>query len=321
MTDNAATDNAKDPADDAVEPKVNKTASTKRRPNRTRSRIIQIVGVVILVILCLLVWRFFGDRSQVAVSKPRGEVVPVEIATVTQKDVAIQLKSIGNVEALSTVAVRSQIEGTLQRVYFTPGQEVKKGDLLFSIDPRPLQAALSQAEANLVKSMASVRQGQDIVLKDQATARNLRTIAKRDEALIEAGVISREEYDNAVSAAEAAEATTRSDQSAVANLQAAVKAEQANVQSAQVQLGYTSIRAPITGKTGNLTTTAGNLISSGNTTALVTITQATPIYVTFSVPEQELLRIRKYAGSAGFQNRGSNSRRRIESGSGQTVAG
>jgi membrane fusion protein, multidrug efflux system len=301
MSEKATEESPNDPAGKVIESTASKSTASPRQRQKIRSRVVQIVGVVFLVVLCLLVWRFFGDRSQTAVSKPRGEVVPVEVGTVTRKDVPIQIKSIGNVEALSTVAVRSQIEGTLQRVYFAPGQEVQKGDLLFTIDPRPLQAALSQAEANLVKSMASVRQGQDIVLKDQATARNLRTIAKRDATLIEAGVISREEYDNAVSAAEAAEATTRADQSAVANLQAAVKAEQANVQSAQVQLGYTTIRAPIAGKTGNLATTAGNLIPANNTTPLVTITQATPIYVTFSVPEQELLRIRKYAGSAGFK--------------------
>jgi multidrug efflux system membrane fusion protein len=300
MTENAAPDSSKNPADE-IEVKTDKRTTTSQRRGPSRSRIVQIVGVVFLLLVCLLIWRFFGDRSQTAFSKPRGEVVPVETAKVTQRDVPIQIKSIGNVEALSTVSVRSQIEGTLQRVYFTPGQEVKKGDLLFTIDPRPLQAALSQAEANLVKSMASVRQGQDIVLKDQATAKNLRTIAKRDATLIEAGVISREEYDNAVSAAEAAEATTRSDQSAVANLQAAVKAEQANVQSAQVQLGYTSIHAPLTGKTGNLAVTAGNLVPANNTTPLVTITQTAPIYVTFSVPEQELQRIRKYASSTSFK--------------------
>src|ERR1700730_194381 len=274
MTENAAPESSNEPADKVIEPTVARNAVTQGRPHKLRSRIVQIVGAVFLVLLCVLVWRWVGDRSQTAVSKPRGEIVPVEMAVATQRNVPIQLKSIGNVEALSTVAVRSQIEGTLQRVYFTPGQEVKKGDLLFSIDPRPLQAALSQAEANLVKSMASVRQAQDIVLKDQATARNLRTIAKRDAVLIEAGVISREEYDNAVSAAEAAEATARSDQSAVANLQAAVRAEQANVQSAQVQLGYTSIHAPIAGKTGNLAITAGNLIPANNTTPMVTITQA-----------------------------------------------
>src|SRR5205807_4441032 len=120
--------------------------------------------------LLVVLWRFLGDRSapKAAGTGGRGEVVPVEMATVTQKDVPIQLKAIGNVESLSTIAVRSQVEGTLMRVGFTPGQEVKKGEMLFMVDPRPLQAALSQAEANLLKAMASVRQGQDIVAKDQA---------------------------------------------------------------------------------------------------------------------------------------------------------
>ena len=251
--------------------------------------------------LLVVLWRVFSDKSAPkAAGTGRGEVVPVEMATVTQKDVPIQLKAIGNVESLSTIAVRSQVEGTLMRVGFTPGQEVKKGDLLFAIDPRPLQAALTQAEANLLKAMASVRQGQDIVAKDEATANNSRTIVTRDTRLIESGVISREEYDNAMAKLQADQATVRADQSAVANLQAAQKAEQAAVESARVQLSYTMIRAPIAGKTGNLAVTAGNLARANDTTAMVTITQSAPIYVTFSVPEKDLIRIRQYSGSSGF---------------------
>ncbi len=222
-----------------------------RRPRRTRARIVQIVSVVVLVLLLVLLWRFLGNQAATkAPGGGRGEVVPVEMANVTQQDVPIQIKAIGNVEALTTIAVRSQVEGTLLRVGFVPGQEVKKGDLLFSIDSRQLQAALSQAEANLLKAMATVRQGQDIVARDQATANNSRTIVNRDAKLIEAGVISREEYDNAVSKSHADDATVRADQSSVANLIAAQKAEQAAVESARVELSYTTIRAPITGKTG-----------------------------------------------------------------------
>src|SRR5438876_5343008 len=152
-------------------------ASDKLRPSKARARIVQIVSVLVLVLLLLLLWRFLGDRSAPkATGAGRGEVVPVETALVTQQDVPIQVKAIGNVEPISTIAVRSQIEGTLMRVVFVPGQEVKKGDLLFMIDPRPLQAQLSQAEANLLKAMAAVRQGQDIVAKDEATANNSRTI-------------------------------------------------------------------------------------------------------------------------------------------------
>jgi multidrug efflux system membrane fusion protein len=181
-----------------------------------------------------------------------------------------------------------------------PGQEVKKGDLLFTIDSRPLQAALSEAEANLLKAMAAVRQGNDIVAKDQATANNSRTILSRDARLIEAGVISREEYDNANAKLQADEATVRADRSSVANLLAAQKAEQAAVENARVQLSYTTIRAPLMGKTGNLAVTAGNLVRANDTTPMVTLTTSAPIYVTFSVPEKDLMRIRQYASSTSF---------------------
>jgi multidrug efflux system membrane fusion protein len=279
-----------------------RVAAPPARPrNKTRARIVQIVSVLILVVLLIVLWRFLSDKSAPkAAGTGRGEAVPVEMALVTQKDVPVQIKAIGNVESLSTIAVRSQVEGTLMRVGFTPGQEVKKGDLLFMIDPRPLQAALTQADANLLKAMASVRQGQDIVAKDQATANNDRVIATRDARLLEAGVIPREQYDNDVAKLASDDATVRADQSAVANLQAAQKAEQASVENARVQLSYTTIRASLAGKTGNLAVTAGNLVRANDTTAMVTITQSSPIYVTFSVPEKDLMRIRQYASSSGF---------------------
>ena len=269
----------------------------------------QIVGIVLLIVLLVVLWRFLGDRAATPGAGRGGrgganEVVPVELATVTQQDVPIQIKSIGNVEALSTIAVRSQVEGTLLRVAFAPGQEVKKGDLLFTIDPRPLQAQLSQAEANLLKAMAAVKQGQDIVERDQATLNNDRVIAKRDATLVEAGVIPREQYDNNEAKLRADEATVRADQSAVANLQAAQKAEQASVENARVQLSYTTIRAPIAGKTGNLAVTAGNLVRANDTTAMVTITSSSPIYVTFSVPERDLERIRQASGKEGLAVQG-----------------
>jgi multidrug efflux system membrane fusion protein len=270
------------------------------RPRKLRARIVQIVAIVILVLLLVLLWRFLSNQSTANSNTRgaggRGEVVPVEMATVTQQDIPIQIKSIGNVEALSTIAVRSQVEGTLLTVGFVPGQEVKKGQPLFTIDPRPLQAALSQAEANLLKAMAAVRQGNDIVAKDQATANNDRVIAKRDATLVEAGVIPREQYDNDAAKLQSDDATVRADQSSVANLQAGQKAEEASVQNARVQLSYTTIRAPIAGKTGNLAVTAGNLVRANDTTAMVTITQSAPIYVTFSIPERDLVRIRQTSG-------------------------
>src|SRR5204862_7149844 len=152
--------------------------------------------------------------------------------------------------------------------------------------------------------MAAVSQGQDIVAKDEATANNERVIAKRDASLVEAGVIPREQYDNDVAKLKSDEATVRADQSAVANLQAAQKAEHANVENARVQLSYTTVRAPISGKTGNLAVTAGNLVRANDTTAMVTITTSSPIYVTFSVPERDLARIRQASGKEGLDVQG-----------------
>ena len=279
------------------------------RPRKTRARIIQIVSILLLVVLLLVLWRFLGDRAAAPGAGGRGgrgggEAVPVEVAAVTQQDVPIQLKSIGNVEAQSTIAIRSQVEGTLLTVGFAPGQEVQKGALLFTIDPRPLQAQLSQAEANLLKSMAAVRQANDIVARDEATLANDRVITNRDAKLVEAGVTPREQYDNDLAKQRASEATVRADQSAVANLQAAQKAEQANVENARVQLSYTTIRAPLAGKTGNLAVTAGNLVRANDTTAMVTITTSSPIYVTFSVPERDLARIRQASSKEGLDVQG-----------------
>lgn len=293
------------PVDSAFTP-----ATKVRRPSKTRARIIQIVSIVILIVLLFVLWRFLGDKAATPGNTGRGgrggagEVVPVEVATVTQQDVPIQIKGIGNVEALSTVAVRSQVEGTLMRVGFAPGQEVKKGDLLFMIDPRPLEAQLNEAEANLLKAMAAVRQANDIVARDEATVTNDQAIVNRDLKLVEAGVIPREQYDNDLTKLHADEATVRADKSSVANLQAAQKAEEAVVQNARVQLSYTTIRAPITGKTGNLVVTQGNLVRANDTTPMVTITSSSPIYVTFSVPERDLVRIRQASGKEGLTVRG-----------------
>src|SRR5438105_5230972 len=270
-----------------------------QRRRKTRARIVQIVSVLVLVLVLIFLWRFLGDKSSQRTPGGRNEVVPVEMAAVTQRDVPTVLKAIGNVEPLSTISVRSQVEGNLQSVAFVPGQEVKKGAVLFQIDPRPLQSALSQAEANLLKAMAQVRQGQDIVAKDQAAADNDRVIAKRDANLLEAGVIAREQYDNDAAKLKADEATVRADQSAVANLQAAQKAEQAAVENARVQLSYTTIRAPTHAQTGNLRWTAANLVQPTATTPMVTITQSAPIYVTFSIPERDLMRIRQNSGANG----------------------
>jgi multidrug efflux system membrane fusion protein len=192
-------------------------------------------------------------------------VAPVTVGVTTQANVPVEVRVIGTGEAFSTVSVKSRVDGVIQRVHFVEGQNVKAGDLLFTIDSRPFQAALEQAQANLAK--------------DQAQANNARLQAQRNSQLFQEGIISRDQYD-----------TFRTN---AAVLEAAVKADQAAVESAKINLGYCQIRSPITGRTGNLMVHEGNLVKSNDTT-LVTINQITPIYVDFSVPEQYLPEIRKY---------------------------
>ena len=196
------------------------------------------------------------------------ETVPVNVAAVKQKDVPVQLRAIGNVEAYSTVAVKSQVDGELAQINFKEGQEVKEGDLLFMIDPRPYQAALQQAEATLVRN--------------RTEANNAQVQAERFQRLVANNFISREAYD---------EVRTRAE-----SLQATVKADQAAVENAKLQLQYCYIHAPITGRVGQYLVHVGNVIKSRDA-PLVTINRIRPVYVAFSVPEQQLAEIRKRAAT------------------------
>jgi membrane fusion protein, multidrug efflux system len=200
-----------------------------------------------------------------AKSAPRPETVPVATALATRLTVPLQVKAIGNVEAYATVSVRALVSGQLMKIHFQQGQEVKKDDLLFRIDPRPLQAALDQAEGTLAK--------------DRAQLENAKAVAARYQKLLQDGIASKELYDQYRTAADSQAAT--------------VQADEAGVENARVQLSYATIRAPLSGLTGNLGVYEGNLVKANDTTPLVTITQASPVYVTFSVPEGELARINR----------------------------
>jgi membrane fusion protein, multidrug efflux system len=191
--------------------------------------------------------------------------VPVLVAKAIRKTVAQRLHAIGRVEAYSTVEIKSQINGQVMQVHFKEGQDVAKGDLLFTIDPRPFEAALNQAVADLSR--------------DQAQKVQLENDFQRYETLLHAGVGSRQQYDEAKSKYQAIVAT--------------VAADQASVQTARLNLEYTQITSPIDGRTGNLILHAGNLVKANADTAMVVINQVKPVYVDFSVPEQQLAEIRK----------------------------
>jgi len=200
-------------------------------------------------------------QSQAVVAE---NTVPVTIATVREKTVPVEVQAIGNVEAYSTVSVRAQLAGEVERVLFKEGQEVKEGDLLFTLDARPYQATLRQLEANLAR--------------DQAQLENARAQAERYTKLFQEGVVSKEQYDSFRTNADA--------------LAAMLRADQAAIEKAKVDLGYCSIQSPLEGRTGSLLVHPGNVVKA-NETVLVVINQVTPIYVSFSVPEQNLPEIKK----------------------------
>ena len=192
--------------------------------------------------------------------------VPVLVATVTEKTVPVELKVIGNVEAYSTVSIKSRLAGQLLQVNFKEGQDVKAGELLFVIDPRPYEAALKQVEANLER--------------DKALAGKAQADLKRYAELIRKQFVSQQDYDQAKATA--------------GSLAAVVNADQVAVQNARLNLSYCYIKAPITGRTGSLLAHQGNMIKENADTAMVVINQIQPIYVSFAIPEQNLGEIRKY---------------------------
>ncbi len=197
--------------------------------------------------------------------KPKAKPsVPVKVAQALQKNVPVQVRAIGNIEAFTSVAIKSQVSGQIARVHFTEGSDVEKGALLISIDPEPFQATLSQCEAALAK--------------DQAQANFARDQAARYEGLLKDGIVTRDQYELLQSTAE--------------SLAASLVADRAAIKNASIQLGYCSIRSPISGRTGTIALQPGNLVKA-NDLPIVTINQVSPIYATFSLPEKRLAELKR----------------------------
>lgn len=224
-----------------------------------------------------------------------GGPVPVVVATVSQRDVPINVDVIGNVEAYSTITVKAQVGGELTKVSFHEGDSVKKGDLLFTIDARPFEAQVSQAQANLARDTAALSQAQANLARDIANEKYAQDQATRYRGLFDQGVVSREQTDQMRSSADALSQTVLADKAAVESARAQIVASKAAVDTATVQMSYTTIRSPIDGRTGSIAVKQGNVVAA-NTSDLMTITEVQPIYVTFSVPEAQLGDIKRYMG-------------------------
>ena len=244
-----------------------------------------ILGIIGALVLLIAWWSFHhrapsdqsGSTSATSTSGRHGGFgagggpVPVVAGKVEQKDMPIYLDGLGTVQAFNTVTVHTRVDGQLQQVLFSEGQNVKTGDLLAVVDPRPFQAALDQAIAK--KS------------QDEAQLANAKVVLERNTDLVKKKVIAQQDFDASKYSAD--------------SLQAAVQADQAAIENARTQVDYTQIKSPIDGRTGVRLVDVGNIVHASDQTGIVVITQLHPISVVFTLPEQNLQEILNQGGANG----------------------
>jgi multidrug efflux system membrane fusion protein len=223
---------------------------------------------LLLVAVAVMLLAYFGTDIRANERKaPKGPLaVPVTVAQVLQETVPYRLDAIGNVEAYATVSIKARVDGQIVEVGFKEGQPVRKGQILFKIDPRPFEAAFRQAEANFSRDTAA---------RDQA-----RSQAHRYKELLEKNFVSKEAYAQILTTSATAEASANASKAALDN--------------AKLNLEYCTVRAPIEGYAGKIQIQMGNLVKANDVGPLVVINQVQPIYVNFSVPEQRLAEVREH---------------------------
>jgi multidrug efflux system membrane fusion protein len=229
-----------------------------------------IVVLVIALVVGAAIWKIRSNSQELQATAAQMEAegdlpTPVQVAAVQRKTMPIYLTELGTVTAYNTVTIKSRVDGQLMRVNVREGQAVRQGETLVEIDPKPYQAALEQAEGQLVK--------------DQANAQNAQAQAQRYTALLEAGVVSKESQQAQISTEGQAEGS--------------IAADRAAIQAAKVNLGYTKIVSPIDGVVGLRQVDAGNIVHAADTTGLIVVTQLQPISVIFTLPEDQLPEVLK----------------------------
>jgi membrane fusion protein, multidrug efflux system len=228
------------------------------------------------------------------------QAAPVRAVPAVASDVPLDVSAVGNVEAIASVDVKSRVAGQVLRVDFEEGQYVRQGQLLFEIDPEPLQRQIAELQAELVKDTALEQQARANVAKDEAMLKQTSAAAKRGLELSREGIFSREQTEQIVATNDSTLASLDADKAAVESAVASMKADRAKLAQTELQLTYTKITAPISARAGAISVKAGNLIKD-NDAVLVTLLQISPIYVSFGVPEQLLPEVQKYNAGQPLQ--------------------
>jgi multidrug efflux system membrane fusion protein len=238
-----------------------------------------------------------GDLKVDAAAAP--PPVAVRAVSATASDAPLEIAAIGNVEAISSVDVKSRVTAPVIQVHFSEGQDVRKDDPLFDLDPETYNRQLAEIQANIAKDTANEKQAEANITKDEVTLKNAQLIANRGRQLAKEGIFSQEQTEQVVSNADSASASLEADRAALESAKAAGKADRARLEQTTLLLNYTQIHAPISGRAGVIAVKQGNLAKENDTT-LVTILQTSPIYVSFSVPEDLLPEVRRYHTSGSL---------------------
>lgn len=238
-----------------------------------------------------------GCRQQQSAAPAAAAPPPlqVEVATVEVRDVPIVKEWVGTLDGHVNAEIRGQVTGYLMRQVYREGSFVHKGELLFEIDPRPFEAALSEARGRLAQVESSVQQAESNLAQSQARLGKTELDVKRYTPLVKTRAISQEEMDNAVQSRLEAQAAVKASQAAIETAKASVAAARASVYDAEVKLGFTKITSPIDGIAGLATMQVGNLVSPSSN-PLTTVSTVDPIRAYFTISEQEYLAQQRAGG-------------------------
>jgi membrane fusion protein, multidrug efflux system len=243
-----------------------------------------------LLALAMIIMSGCGKKEQAAFNPPPA---PVLVAAAVSRDVPVYLDQIGKCVAREVVAIQPQVSGRITQIHFKDGQDVKKGDLLFTIDPRPFEVSLQQAKSNLEKNIAVKKQAEANLARDIAQAKYGESQAQRYAQLQKQGVVSNEQYEQMQTNADALNATVNADRAAVRNAEEAIKVDEAAIESAKLQLSYCYIHSPIDGRTGQRLVDIGNVVNPGSTNPLLVIQRMDPIYADFTISQNDLSTVQR----------------------------
>ncbi|HMH45440.1 MAG TPA: efflux RND transporter periplasmic adaptor subunit [Pyrinomonadaceae bacterium] len=251
---------------------------------------------------------FVGCANKAAQQGSDRPPAPVSVTAAVMQDVPTYLDAIGKTVAREVVSIQPQVSGRITKINFTDGANVKKGDLLFTIDTRPFEANLRQAEANVSRDLALKKQAEANLAKDVAQAKWGEVQVKRYGELVKGGVVPREQYEQLRATADSLNATVDADRAAVHSADEAIKVDSAAVDTSKLELSYCYIRAPIDGRAGQRLVDIGNVVSPGGSgtgsansssnaapasNSLLVLERLDPIYADFTISQNDLANVQQ----------------------------